>query len=143
MTNFTAKAETVIDSPVAKVWQAIVDPVMVKQYLFGTDMKVSAWEVGGKISYSGSWEGKPYEDKGTILEIIPEKKLVSTYWSSASGTEDKPENYMKVTYELIPEGDGTKMMITQENAPTQESADHSAANWESVLEAMKKLVENN
>lgn len=139
--SYTAKAEVVINAPAAKVWQAIVDPAMVKQYLFGTDMSVTEWAVGGKVSYKGSWEGKSYEDKGEILEIEPEKKLVSTYWSSMGGTEDKPENYMKVSYVLEPAGDGTKLTLTQENAPTQDSADHSGENWKMVLAGMKKLVE--
>jgi len=57
---------------------------LVKEWLFGTNMRVSTWEVGGSISYAGSWEGKPYEDKGKILEIVPQQKFVSTYWSAFS-----------------------------------------------------------
>lgn len=139
--SYSVKAEAVINAPASKVWQAITDPALVKQYLFGTEMSVTSWDVGGKVTYKGSWEGKSYEDKGTILEIEPEKKLVSTYWSSMGGTEDKPENYMKVSYELFPEGDGTKLVITQDNSPTQESADHSGSNWNMVLQGLKKVVE--
>lgn len=139
--SYTAKAEIVINAPAAKVWEALVDPSMVKQYLFGTEMSVSAWEVGGQIRYKGSWEGKSYEDKGEILQIIAQQKLVTNYWSSMGGTEDKPENYMKVSYDLAAEGNGTKLTITQENAPTQDSAEHSGENWKMVLDKMKEIVE--
>src|SRR5258708_7550018 len=112
--TFTTEASIVINAPASKVWEALTNPDMVKQYLFGTNVK-SDWKKGSTITYSGEWEGKAYEDKGIILEIEPEKYLLSTYWSSMSGTTDSPENYQKVGYRLTPEGEGTKLTITQEN----------------------------
>src|SRR6185503_16617259 len=141
MENFTAKSETIIKAEPAKVWQALTDPALVKQWLFGTDMQVSSWEVGGKIRYTGTWEGKSYEDKGEILEIEPEKKLVSSYFSGLSGKPDVPENYQKVSYILEPAAEGTKLIISQEGNPTEESAKHSEGNWNMVLESLKKIVE--
>lgn len=139
--KFTAKSERVINASADKVWQALTDPALVKQWLFGTEMSVTAWQVGGKVTYKGEWEGKSYEDKGTILEIEPEKLLVSTYWSSMSGKPDVPENYQKVSYILEPSGDKTKLIITQEGNITEESAKHSEGNWNQVLESLKKIVE--
>jgi uncharacterized protein YndB with AHSA1/START domain len=138
--QFVAKAEMVINAPASKVWEALTTPEMIKQYLYGTEA-VSDWKVGSSITYKGEWEGKQYEDKGTILEFIPEQKMVSTYWSSIAGKEDKPENYNTVTYELSPEGDGTKLTITQDNNPTEESAKHSEQNWSGVLGSLKTLLE--
>lgn len=126
--------------PAAKVWEALTRPEMVKQYLFGTDMSAD-WRVGGAITYRGEWEGKSYVDKGTVKAIKPGKLLVTTYFSSMSGKEDKPENYNTVTYELAEKKGKTTLTITQDNNPTQESADHSASNWGMVLEGMKKLLE--
>jgi uncharacterized protein YndB with AHSA1/START domain len=79
--TFSSKSEIIINAPAAKVWEALTNPEMVKQWLFGTEMSVTDWKVGGKISYKGEWEGKAYEDSGVIQEIEPGKKLVSTYWS--------------------------------------------------------------
>jgi uncharacterized protein YndB with AHSA1/START domain len=141
MNNFIAKAEILINAPAQAVWQALTDPAMVKQYLFGTEMSVSEWQVGGQIRYRGVWQGKSYEDKGEILELIPEQKLVSTYYSSMSGKPDAPENYSRVSYELAPEVGGVKLTITQENNPTAESAQHSENNWRMVLQSVKQLVE--
>jgi uncharacterized protein YndB with AHSA1/START domain len=138
---YTAKAETIINAPKEKVWQALTDPALVKQWLFGTDMTVTEWKVGGKISYKGEWEGKQYEDKGEISEIVPGEKLVTYYWSAFSGLPDDPENWQKVTYELS-EADGkTKILITQEGNPTAESAKHSEGNWNTVLQKLKEVVE--
>jgi hypothetical protein len=58
-----------------------------------------------------------------------------------SGTEDKPENYAVVTYELNKENDGVRLTITQDNCKTEESRQHSEKNWAMVLNTLKDLLE--
>jgi uncharacterized protein YndB with AHSA1/START domain len=119
--GFLAKATTVINASAAQVWNALTDPELIKQYLFGTQV-ITDWKVGSPITYKGVWEGKPYEDKGQIVSVAPEKLLVSTYWSAFTGMPDEPENYSTVRYELAPEGDGTRITIIQDNNATAEAA---------------------
>ncbi len=138
--KFTAKATTTIHAPVSKVWQALVNPEIIKQYLFNTDV-ISDWQVGSPILYRGEWQGKPFEDKGKILEIEPEKLLVSTHWSPLSGVPDSAENYHTVTYILLDKGDSTAVTLTQDNNASEEEKEHSEQNWKAVLEGMKKLLE--
>jgi uncharacterized protein YndB with AHSA1/START domain len=139
--SFIAKASTTIDAPISKVWDALTKPELIKQYLFGTEV-VTDWKVGSPIIYKGIWEGKPYEDKGKVLQFENEKLIVSTFWSSLSGLPDIPENYKTVRYELSAAGDKTNLVITQDNNSTQEEADHSERNWKMVLDGIKKLVED-
>ena len=127
--KYTAKATTTIDVPVSKVWQALVNPEIIKQYLFNTEV-ISDWKVGSPILYRGEWEGKAFEDKGEILEIEPEKVLKSTHWSPLSGVPDSPENYHTVTYTLSGRGDNTEVTITQDNNATEEEKAHSENNWQ-------------
>ena len=138
---FIAKASTKINASPSKVWEALTNPAMIKQYLFGTNVTTD-WKVGSPITYRGVWQGKAYEDKGEILQAEPERLLVSTYWSALSGLPDIPENYNTVRYELAPEDGGTRLSIIQDNNATQEDADHSAQNWNIVLESLKKLLES-
>jgi uncharacterized protein YndB with AHSA1/START domain len=140
-TGISSKVEATFKAPASRVWKALTDPVEVKQYLFGTDMSVSEWKVGGSISYKGIWQDKEYEDKGKILKYIPEKLLVTSYWSAFSGKPDLPENYQIVSYQLTPEDGGTKLIITQDNVASEEGKKHSEGNWKMVLDAMKKVVE--
>jgi uncharacterized protein YndB with AHSA1/START domain len=135
-----AKATIIINAPASRVWDALTQPDLIKQYLFGTEVKTD-WRVGSPITYYGIWEGKAYEDKGKVLQVEPGKLLVSTFWSSLSGLPDVPENYKTVRYELSAESDGTRLTITQDNNDTQEDANHSEQNWKIVLDGMKKLVE--
>jgi uncharacterized protein YndB with AHSA1/START domain len=139
--NYIARASILINAPASKVWQALTQPSLIKEYLFGTDVTTD-WQVGSPITYKGIWQGKSYEDKGIILQIEPNKLLVSTFWSALAGLPDTPENYKTVRYELSTTGKTVRLTIIQDNNATQEEADHSAQNWEMVLAGIKKLVEN-
>ena len=123
-----------------KVWKALTDPAQIKQYLYGTNT-ITDWKKGSSITYTGEWQGKTYTDKGTIVDIVPEKKLHTTYFSGLSQKEDKPENYANVIYELQPSGDGTDVTLTQDNIENEDQKKHMEQNWNKVLEGMKKLVE--
>ena len=138
--TFVAKATTTINAPVSRVWDALTKPDLIKQYLFGTQVTTD-WRVGSPITYEGTWEGKAYKDKGKVLQVEPEKLLVSTFWSSLSGLPDVPASYQTVRYELAAESGGTRLTITQDNNATQEDANHSAQNWSMVLDGMKHLLE--
>lgn len=142
MKTKAVKKKIRISASVQEVWNAITDPEIVKQYFFGTNVE-SEWKEGKPIIYSGSWEGKSYQDKGEILEIEEEKLLSHTYWSSMDGAPDTPENYYTVTYSLDEKGDDeTILTVTQEGENmSKESAHHSGKNWEHVLEDMKRLLE--
>ncbi len=138
--TLVAKASIRINAPASKVWDALTRPELIKQYLFGTQVTTD-WQVGSPITYRGVWQGKPYEDKGNVLEIVPEKRIVSTFWSALSGLEDRPENYKTVRYELSGEDSGTILTVTQDNNASEEEATHSEQNWKMVLEGIKKLLE--
>ena len=140
--SLTGTVTETINVPATKVWAALTTPEIIKKYFFGTDAK-SDWKVGSPLIYSGSWQGKTYQDKGTILALEPNKLLKHTYWSSMSGVEDKPENYVTVTYELTEKNGKTEISVTQDNIPSEEMKAHSAENWRKVLNGMKELLEQN
>ncbi len=70
--KFIAKVEIKFNVPASKVWDALTNPVMIKQYLFGTEA-ISDWKVGSTLEFKGVWEGKEYLDKGIILKSKNEK----------------------------------------------------------------------
>ena len=70
--NLVAKASVVVDAPAAAVFDALVDPSALKEYMFGSTV-ISDWKKGSKIVFKGEWKGKPYEDKGLILQLEPGK----------------------------------------------------------------------
>ena len=130
-----------VAAPVSRVWHALTDKETIRAYFFGTEAN-SDWKTGSKLTFTGVWDGKPYEDRGTILESVPGQLLRYNYWSSFSGTEDKPENYAIITYQLEERNGATVLTVTQDSLKTEEQREHSRQNWNMVLDGMKKLVES-
>jgi uncharacterized protein YndB with AHSA1/START domain len=138
--NLIAKASVAIHAPLAKVWQALTDPEMIRQYFYDTEV-ITDWKVGSPIVWKGEWEGKEYQEKGTILKSEPQRLLQYTYLSSFSGLEDVPENYANITYELE-EDDGTiTLTVRQENIADENAREQSEKNWAMLLGNLKQLLE--
>src|SRR6187549_2852954 len=113
MSNLRLTQSYSIKATKSKVWKALTDPEIIKKYFFGTETTTD-WKVGSPIIFRGEWEGKPYEDKGTILEIEKEKFVKYNYWSSFSGTPDVPANYNNITYAVKEANGETVLTVTQD-----------------------------
>ncbi|WP_300565970.1 SRPBCC domain-containing protein [Flavobacterium sp.] len=137
--NLIASAEVNIEAPISKVWDALVNPEIIKQYMFGATV-TSNWTEGSPITWKGEWEGKPYEDKGRILRFVPESKLHYTHYSSLSGP-DSPENYHTVTIDLYEIENKTVVFLTQDHNNTIDERLHSEKNWSMMLSSLKELLE--
>jgi len=135
-----ANVSTTIDAPSADVWQALVTPAAIKEYMFGTTV-TSDWVVGSPIVWKGEWQGRAYEDKGIILQVVPERVLEYSHFSPLAGVPDVPENYHIVTVELSPDGERTRVALSQDNNPTEQAREHSEKNWGMMLAALKQFLE--
>lgn len=135
-----AEASVTIDAPVDEVWSALVNPRAIEQFMFGTNVRTN-WMEGSPITWKGEWRGKPYEDKGVILEHEPERRLKYSHFSARSGLPDEPESYHTVTVELSPRGGRTDVRLTQDNNRSEEARVHSAENWQTMLDSLKEYVE--
>jgi uncharacterized protein YndB with AHSA1/START domain len=135
-----ARASTLVDAPVAKVWDALVTPATIKRYMFGATV-VSDWKKGSPIVWKGEWQGKKYEDKGVIQRIERPRLLEYTHYSPLSGEPDVPESYHTVTIELAEKGEGTKVSLAQDNNATEQARAHSEKNWTTMLAGLKKELE--
>ena len=135
-TDHVAKSMITVEAPARKVWQALVTPDAIKQYMFGTTVE-SDWKEGSPITWKGNWKGKSYEDKGVIVRVQPGRTLAYTHFSPLSGLPDTPDNYHTVTVELTAEGDDTRVALSQDNNPTEEARQHSETNWGMMLSGLK------
>ena len=122
------------------VWKALTDKETIKKYFFGTEA-ISDWKVGSSLIFRGNWEGKTYQDKGTILVADAGELLQYNYWSGFTGLEDMPENYSLVTYRISSKGDQTTLTLTQEGFAGEEAKAHAEGGWTMVLDDLKKLLE--
>jgi len=139
--SYSTSATIDIQAPRNLVWRALTEPALVKQYFFGTNLDTT-WAVGSDVFFRGEWQGKKYEDRGTVLTFTPEKSLSYNYWSAFSGHEDKPELRHIIRFDLDDAaGGGVRLKLDQSNVDTQEHADHAAKNWQGVLAELKKFAE--
>jgi uncharacterized protein YndB with AHSA1/START domain len=145
MSPVTAQVSKTIDATSAQIWTALTVPACLKQFFFGADVE-SDWKIGHPIRMTGEFKGKAYEDKGEILEIDPGERLSFSHWSAMSGMADKPENYHVVSFDLSPDGKGTKVTLSQSNLRGDikpSDLEHRAEyekNWRTVLDGLEKVV---
>jgi uncharacterized protein YndB with AHSA1/START domain len=140
MSGILAKAETEIEAPPSRVWEALTDPDQIKEYMFGSEVETS-WEVGSPITWNGEYEGRPYQDKGEVLSYDEPRKLSVTHYSPLAGQEDKPENYHTLVYTLDEHNGGTRVSLTQDNCADEQEAEQFSANWQQMLDGLKAHVE--
>ena len=166
--DLAATATTTIDAPASDVWDALVNPEKIKQYMFGTNV-VSDFKEGSPITWKGEWKGKPYEDKGVIKRAAPGRVLEYTHnehrviveLSGSDGTtnvrlrQDTPERVLEfthasgqnpaevhtVTIELSGSDGTTNVRLSQDNNANQKAKQESEKNWSMMLDSMKKLLE--
>ncbi len=135
--GFVARASISVNAPAAEVWDALTNPRVIKQYMFGTNV-ISDWKEGSPIIWKGEWQGKKYEDKGVILKLEPERMIQYSHFSPLSGEPDVPENYHTVTIELSNDVIQTTVSLSQDNNETEQEREHSEKNWRMMLEELKK-----
>ena len=140
MSNHITISKITVNAPKARVWEALTRPELVKQWQYGADV-ITDWQKGSPIVYRNEWEGNVYEQKGTILEIEPNKLVKYTLFAPRPGLEDKPENYFTMTYALEETTGKTTLTITQDDPREQPPQEQAEESENSVLNGLKKLVE--
>lgn len=136
-----------IEAPIAKVWDALVNPEQTKKYMFGCAV-TSDFQLGGKVDWVGSMEGKEMVFvTGVLMAYEPEKVFSYTTFDPNRDMENVPENHVTVTCTLSEEGGKTRLEATQGDfakvADGQARYEETLAGggWTKVLQAIKALVE--
>ena len=110
--------------------------------MVGTEVSTD-WQVGSPITWRGEFAGRPYEDRGEVLEFDAPRRLSVTHYSPLTG-EDRPENHHRLVYTLEGSGDGgpTTVTLEQDGNESPEQAEKFSQNWQSMLDALKSTVES-
>jgi len=139
MENFPVIVEAIYEASAASVWRALTDNSEMKNWYFHlADFKP---EVGFRFQFEGGNENKTFTHLCEITEVIPGEKIAYTW---------KYEGYpgcSEVTFQLIPEGDKTRIKVTHEGLETfPPSPDFAKENfregWNAIIGTnLKKFVE--
>lgn len=96
---------------VERVWKAITDKDQMKKWYF--DLEAFRPEVGFEFSFRGQGhKGEQYLHLCKVTEVVPMRKL--TY----SWRYEGHEGNSFVTFELFPEGNGTRLVLNHEGLDT-------------------------
>jgi uncharacterized protein YndB with AHSA1/START domain len=107
MKNDPVKLERVFNAPTDKVWKAITDAGEMKHWYF--DLPGFKPEPGYEFQFSGGKDPEhPYIHLCKITDIVAGEKL--TYSWQYKGFE----GISHVTFELFPQGEKTKLVLTHE-----------------------------
>ncbi len=140
MANIVATAEIEVAASPGDVWKALTDPDVIATYFFGSRVETD-WRPGSSIVWRGEWQGKPYEDRGTVLRVEPHRLLKVTHFSPLSGLPDTPENHHTVTYTISEREGRVHLLLQQDNNRDEAEAGHAAENWRMMLGELKRTVE--
>ena len=130
--------EVYIRTTPEKLWHAITDPAMTKQYFYDSAIQTS-FEPGTPLN-------RVREDgslllEGEVLEVDPPRKLVHTFIHKQPNPADQ-DPPSKVTWEIVQMGDVCKLTLTHEHY-RGESVTYkgSLTGWNPVLSGLKTLLE--
>ena len=125
--------ETYIRTTPQALWDAIVNPEMTAKYYYGGRVQADL-RVGGRFYYLDP-KGEMNLD-GEIVEIIPEKRLVTTFkalWADA-GAE-----VTRVMYEIEQVGEACKFTLTHFDAESAKAGVEDG--WPRIIAGLKTLLE--
>lgn len=131
----------VLNAPIEKVWNALTQPDLVKQWQYGSDL-ITDWIVGKEIRFRNEWEGQVFEQWGTVLEVVPNQKIKYSLFFPRPELEDKPENYFIMSYILSEENQKVKLEILQEDNRPGSIQEEPQGEENPILQGLKALIES-
>ncbi len=142
--EMTLRKTVIIRAPKSKVWDALVNPDMTKQYMFGC-VPVTTWEPDSPLIWRGAADGKDYVT-GKVLRYEPDTVLAFTTFDPNGGMDDVPDNHLTGEYVLAYENGVTTVSVTQGDfarvADGQKRYNDSQGAWDMSLSTLKKILEH-
>lgn len=130
--------EVYISTTPQKLWQAITDPEMTKQYFYDSAIE-STLEPGTPLNRLRA-DGTHMLD-GEVIESDPPRKLVHTFISHECSPSDQ-DPPSRVTWEIEPMGGACKLTLTHEHFNGEsDTAKGTLTGWAPVLSGLKTLLE--
>jgi uncharacterized protein YndB with AHSA1/START domain len=123
------------------VWQALTDGALTRQYWYGRRAE-SDWKVGSPVTF---WyetaSGEAVSDRGIVLESSRPRHLSYT-WQVQFIEEMRDESPSRVTFDIEPEGDDTKLTVTHNELEAGGKVLEAVRNgWPAILSSLKSLLE--
>ena len=138
-TEATQVYEVTIAASPQDVWDALTKPEQTKQYFYGSIFETT-WDPGSAI-LGRAEDGSRNFVEGEVLEVDPPRRLSMT-WNSLWDESTKGEPASRVTWELEPSGEGTKVTLVHDRLEASpKTAAGVSEGWQTVLDGLKAFLE--
>ena len=141
VTHATFAVERTYAAPPARVFAAWADPAAKTRWFGGSDWDHELdFRVGGREVSTGTVDGTVFTFEGRYQDIVPDERIVYAYDMHMG--EDRISVSL-ATVELNPEGEGTKLVFTEQGAFLDGLDDPSQreSGTGSLLDALGKELE--
>jgi uncharacterized protein YndB with AHSA1/START domain len=132
----TAVFEIYIKTTPERLWEAITDPAIRKQYSFGVETH-SDWTEGSE--YQAGIPGVVDIAAGENIEVDPPRLLVQSFTAQWSD-EVKAEGTSRVTWEIAPVGSSCRLTVIHDQLREGANAELYGG-WPMILSGLKTLLE--
>jgi uncharacterized protein YndB with AHSA1/START domain len=123
------------------VWATLVDPNRIVRWMGGAHVE-STWRPGSAIALTGTFHGRSYEDRGTVLACEPERRLRYNHWSALSRLPDSEDTRTVITLTLQADGDETDLEVRHDNLAGHAAFGHARFFWRNALHDLKRVAES-
>jgi uncharacterized protein YndB with AHSA1/START domain len=111
---------TYIKTTAEKVWQALTDGEVTRQY-WGGQQNVSDWQVGSEWRHQMADDPSLVDGVGTVVEVDRPRRLVVT-WAMPADAGD-PSKYSRVTYDIAEDQGVVRLTVTEHALTPSEGSD--------------------
>jgi len=139
---------TYIATTPEKVWQALVDVDVMRQYWVGTKagsvvrVNVSDWKPGSSWTHERLDDSRTVDIAGTVVECEPPRRLAFT-WARPAEVDDTSK-HSRVAFDIEPYSDGVVRLTV-----THDGLEHDpgmlngiSGGWPQILSNLKTLLES-
>lgn len=135
------RVERFLDRSPSQVWRALFEPANAARVWFGSTLETDL-RPGGFLRWTGTWEGRDFEDRAIVVACESGTFLDALYFSGMSGLSESPATRLRLVVRLAAEGAGCRVVVEQENFPDAARRDHSIEGWNGILDTVAGRVEN-
>lgn len=125
--------EAIYAAPVHRVWRAITERDLMAQWYF--DLEEFRAEPGFHFEFLAGDEKKKYLHICEVREVITDRKI------SYSWCYEGDPGYTLVSFDITPEGEGTRLVLTHSGTESFDPANPALARENFVL-GWKQIIEN-
>jgi uncharacterized protein YndB with AHSA1/START domain len=130
---------TYIATTPEKVWRALVDSEMTRNYWARHD-NVSDWKPGSRWTHQDADNPTLVDVVGIVIESSPPRRLVLS-WANPSDEQNRAR-HSRVTFDIEPMMDAVRLTVTHDELEADSPMLHGISKgWPFVLSSLKTLLE--